>query len=32
MVVAIISIAQHARPNVAGHTEDFLAQFTTLSS
>src|SRR2546426_8725138 len=27
--VAIISIAQHARPNVIGHNADLRAQFTT---
>jgi len=26
---AIISIAQHARPNVIGHSADFLAQLKT---
>jgi hypothetical protein len=30
--VFIISIAQHARPNVAGHRLDLRAQFTTASS
>src|SRR3982750_4316743 len=30
--VFIISIAQHARPNVAGHKLDLRAQFTTASS
>jgi hypothetical protein len=30
--VFIISIAQQARPNVAGHKEDFRAQLTTASS
>src|SRR4026209_358790 len=29
--VAIISIAQHARPNVIGHKADFRDQFTTAS-
>ena len=29
--LAIISIAQQARPNVIGHRADFLAQFTTAS-
>ena len=28
--VAIISIAQHASPNVTGHIEDFRAQLKTL--
>src|SRR5688572_1098032 len=30
--VAIISIAQHARPNVTGHTDDFRAQFRNASA
>src|SRR5215470_14269302 len=30
--VAIISIAQHARPKVTGHTEDLRAQFRKLSA
>jgi hypothetical protein len=30
--VAIISMAQHARPNVTGHTEDFRAQFRNPSA
>src|ERR1044072_6005423 len=30
--VAIISMAQHARPKVIGHIEDFLDQLTSLSS
>src|SRR4030095_16702547 len=30
--VAIISIAQHARPNVTGQTEDFRAQFRNASA
>ena len=32
IVEDIISIAQQARPNVTGHNDDFLAQFTSLSS
>src|SRR5215207_6413235 len=31
-VIAIISMAQQARPNVAGHRLDFRAQFTSQSS
>src|SRR5581483_9606864 len=30
--VAIISIAQHARPNVTGHTDDLRAQFRNASA
>src|SRR6187455_2260305 len=30
--VAIISIAQHARPKVTGQTDDFLAQFKNASA
>src|SRR5437879_3710539 len=30
--VAIISIAQHAKPNVIGHSADFLAQLKTKST
>src|ERR1051325_3149616 len=30
--VAIISMAQHARPNVTGHTDDFRAQFRNASA
>jgi hypothetical protein len=32
LTVFIISIAQQANPNVAGHNDDFLAQLTTASS